>query len=140
MQSIKDVYPGIFIHSVYLNEDGKEDRKAGWFGNVNQQVFNVSQQLSDLSELEQGFDAIGFSQGGQFLRAYVERYNSPPVHNLITFGSQHMGISDIPACRPFDVLCQLARRAAKGGVYGEWAQENLVQVKPAQNSSRPTIA
>ncbi len=33
------------------------------FGNVNQQVFNVSQQLSDISELEQGFDAIGFSQG-----------------------------------------------------------------------------
>jgi palmitoyl-protein thioesterase len=69
--------------------------------------------------------------GGQFLRAYVERYNSPPVHNLITFGSQHMGVSDLPVCRPGDWTCQLARRAARQGVYGHWAQENLVQVRVA---------
>jgi palmitoyl-protein thioesterase len=69
-----------------------------------------------------------FCAAGQFWRAYVERYNSPPVHNLITFGSQHMGVSDLPPCRPFDVLCQLARRAARGGVYSEWAQKNVVSV------------
>ena len=39
-----------------------------------------------------------------------------------------MGISDIPPCRPYDFLCQVARRATKGAVYGKWAQENLVQV------------
>lgn len=52
----------------------------------------------------------------------------PPVNNLITFGSQHMGVSDIPACRRYDFLCQMARRAAKGAVYSEWAQENVIQV------------
>lgn len=66
--------------------------------------------------------------GGQFLRAYVERYNDPPVHNLITFGSQHMGVSDIPGCKPLDLTCQLARRAALGGVYTPWAQSHIVQV------------
>lgn len=84
--------------------------------------------MSSVPELSKGFDAIGFSQGGQFLRAYVQRNNTPPVHNLITFGSQHMGISDLPLCSPFDLLCQVARRAAKAGVYSKWAQENLVQV------------
>jgi len=69
------------------------------------------------------------SVGGQFLRAYVERYNNPPVHNLITFGSQHMGVSDIPPCRRYDFLCQMARRAAKSAVYGQWAQENLITVR-----------
>lgn len=67
--------------------------------------------------------------GGQFLRAYVERYNSPPAHNLITFGAQHMGVSDIQPCRPFDVTCQLARRAMRNGVYGEWAQKNIIPVR-----------
>ncbi|KAF8626861.1 hypothetical protein AX15_004681 [Amanita polypyramis BW_CC] len=67
--------------------------------------------------------------GGQFLRAYVERYNQPPVNNLITFGSQHMGISDVPLCSTYDFLCQVARRAVKGAVYGHWAQENLVQAQ-----------
>ena len=116
------------------------------FGNVNSQLEGVAAQLDSIEELSDGFDAIGFSQGmcaiahlvvgssddttgGQFLRAYVERYNSPPVHNLITFGSQHMGIADIPTCRPGDWTCQLARRAARAGVYTHWAQSNLVQVR-----------
>ncbi len=68
------------------------------------------------------------ASGGQFLRAYVERHNDPPIRNLITFGSQHMGIADIPACKPFDLLCQIARNAARAGVYNEWVQQNLVQV------------
>ena len=58
----------------------------------------------------------------------MERHNDPPIRNLITFGSQHMGIADIPPCKPFDVLCQLARNVARAGVYNEWAQQNLVQV------------
>ena len=67
--------------------------------------------------------------GGQFLRAYAERYNHPPIRNLITFGSQHMGIADMPACKPYDVLCQVVRNVARAGVYNEWAQQNLVQVR-----------
>jgi len=67
--------------------------------------------------------------GGQFLRAYVERYNDPPMRNLITFGSQHMGISDLPGCKPTDFLCRAARSAARSGVYTSWAQKNLVQVR-----------
>ena len=39
-----------------------------------------------------------------------------------------MGISDIPICGQYDLLCQVARRAAKAAVYGSWAQENLIQV------------
>ena len=66
--------------------------------------------------------------GGQFLRAYIERHNDPPIRNLITFGSQHMGIADMPACKPYDVLCKVARNVARAGVYNEWAQQNLVQV------------
>ena len=61
------------------------------------------------------------------MRAYIERYNAPPVNNLITFGSQHFGVSDIPGCTPGDVLCLLAHRAAKAGIYTTWAQHNLIQ-------------
>ncbi|KAI0331191.1 alpha/beta-hydrolase [Cubamyces sp. BRFM 1775] len=136
MNLIKGMHPGIFIHSVYLNENIEEDERAGFFGNVNEQVLLVAEQLANVTELQGGFDAIGFSQGGQFMRAYVERFNSPPVHNLITFGSQHMGVSDLPACRAWDVLCQLARRAARGGVYTEWAQTNLVQAQYFRDPDR----
>jgi len=129
MKLIKQIHPGIFIHSVYINQDLSEDRKAGFYGNVNDQVEFVAEQLASIPELADGFDAVGLSQGGQFFRAYVERYNLPPVNNLITFGSQHMGISDIPLCRPYDFLCQLARRTAKSAVYSSWAQNNLIQAQ-----------
>ncbi|KAJ7287376.1 palmitoyl-protein thioesterase [Mycena rebaudengoi] len=128
-EEIKTIYPGIFVHLVYIEDDLDKDKQAGFYGNVNDQVEFVADQLAAVPELADGFDAIGFSQGGQFLRAYVERYNSPPVHNLITFGSQHTGISDIPVCRPRDFLCQIARRATKSAVYGSWAQANLVQAQ-----------
>ncbi|KAJ3901416.1 palmitoyl-protein thioesterase [Lentinula edodes] len=126
---IKNVHPGIFIHSIYIEEELDKDRQAGFYGNVNTQLDLVANQLANILELKNGFDGIGFSQGGQFLRAYVERYNSPPVHNLLTFGSQHMGISDIPTCRPYDFICQAARRATKKAVYSPWAQANLVQAQ-----------
>jgi palmitoyl-protein thioesterase len=52
----------------------------------------VCEQLAGIEALHSGFDAMGFSQGGQFLRGFVERCNHPPVRNLITWGSQHNGI------------------------------------------------
>jgi len=134
--AIEKMHPGIFIHSVYIDPDPKEDKRATFFGNVDEQVELVAQQLKDIRKLSGGFDAIGFSQGGQFLRAYIERHNDPPIRNLITFGSQHMGISDLPACKPYDLLCNLARNAVRAGVYNDWAQQNLVQAQyyrdPAQ--------
>ncbi|KAI0044352.1 alpha/beta-hydrolase [Auriscalpium vulgare] len=133
---IQDIHPGIFIHSVYIDPDDKEDQRATFYGNVDEQVDLVALQLANVTELEGGFDAIGFSQGGQFLRAYVERYNTPPIYNLITFGSQHMGVADMAVCKPLDLLCRLARNAARAGVYRPWAQEHLVQAQyfrdPAQ--------
>ncbi|KAI0267048.1 alpha/beta-hydrolase [Gloeopeniophorella convolvens] len=133
---IVDVHPKIFIHNVYIDPDVKEDERAGFYGNINEQIEQVAQQLQNVSELSGGFDAIGFSQGGQFLRAFVERHNVPPVRNLITFGSQHMGVADIAACKPYDLLCQLARIAARVGVYSEWAQRNLVQAQYFRDPSQ----
>ncbi|KAH8993417.1 Alpha/Beta hydrolase protein [Lactarius akahatsu] len=125
---IAQMHPGIFIHSIYIDQDVKEDQRATYYGNVDDQVEQVAEQLKAVPELSGGFDAMGFSQGGQFLRAYVERHNDPPIRNLITFGSQHMGIAGIPGCGPFDVLCQLARKATRVGVYNGWVQQNIIQV------------
>ncbi|KAF9052293.1 palmitoyl-protein thioesterase [Hymenopellis radicata] len=126
---IKEIHAGIFIHSIYIVDNNDDDRKACFYGNVNTQLAGVAKQLSDIPELSTGFDAIGFSQGGQFLRAYVERYNDPPIHNLITFGSQHMGVSDMPACSAWDLLCRAARGVALGAAYSAWVQDNIVMAQ-----------
>lgn len=123
---LRQAYPGIYVKLISLAEDLASDQRAGFFGNVNEEVEQVCQDLAADDQLLDGFDAIGFSQGGQFLRAYVQRCNKPVVRNLITFGSQHMGISDLPACKPTEFLCRLAEGALRGGIQTDYAQSHIV--------------
>ncbi|KAG0372528.1 hypothetical protein BGX24_000138 [Mortierella sp. AD032] len=128
--SISELAPEIFIHSISLAESESEDQRAGFFGNVNKQIEAVCEQLKSIPELEGGFNAVGFSQGGQFLRAYVQRCNTPPIHNLITVGSQHGGVSDIPGCvNPDDSSCKLMRTIARSGVYSGYVRDHIVQAQ-----------
>ncbi|KAG0029564.1 hypothetical protein BGZ81_003626 [Podila clonocystis] len=120
MQSIKDIAPEVFIHSVSLAESESDDQRAGFFGNVNHQ---------DIKELQNGFNAVGFSQGGQFLRAYVQRCNDPPIHNLVTVGAQHGGVTDIPGCVNADASCKLMRSIARTGVYSGYVRDHIIQAQ-----------
>ncbi len=44
-----------------------QDWESGYFGSVNQQVDYVCEALRNDANLTQGYNAIGISQGGQFL-------------------------------------------------------------------------
>lgn len=67
------------------------------------------------------------------MRAYVERCNVPAVRNLVTFGSQHMGVADLPACKPTDLLCRLAEGALRGSVYSDYSQSHIVTAQYFRN-------
>jgi len=98
--------------------------------NVNDQVSYVYNQISSNTNLTKGFNAIGFSQGSQFLRAFVERYNSPPVHNLISIGGQHQGVYGFPKCPGVNyTLCEWVRTLLNYGAYVSWVQDFLVQAE-----------
>lgn len=119
--------------------------------------------MAEVRELHDGFDAVGFSQGGQILRAYVQRCNRPPVRNLITVGAQHQGVANFPGCpediEPSSVLfpslpdddngmlyqvrfeaasrdCAWWQRMIKQRVYSSWAQEHIVQAQYFKDPTR----
>lgn len=98
IERIKSALPGVFIHSVRVGKTPEEDRKRSLLDNMNRQIKEVCDQLAGIPELADGFNAIGLSQGGQFLRAYIERCNQPRVKKLITLGSQHQGVQSLPGC------------------------------------------
>ncbi|EGX88730.1 palmitoyl-protein thioesterase precursor [Cordyceps militaris CM01] len=126
------VHPGTFVHAISLaDDDASADRSATFFGNVSAQVDAVCAQLAAHPILSSApaVDALGFSQGGQFLRAYVERCNAPPVRSLVTFGSQHNGIAQFRACAPTDFLCQGAMALLRFNTWSAFVQGRLV---PAQ--------
>lgn len=118
------------MHAIYLDEDAGSDRSASFFGLVDTQLSQVCAQLQAVPELAHGFNAIGFSQGGQFLRGYVERCNDPPLKTLITFGAQHNGIADfLGSCKPTDFLCKSASSLLRSSKWAPWVQRKVV---PAQ--------
>ncbi|KAK2506097.1 hypothetical protein MC885_012180 [Smutsia gigantea] len=81
--------PGIYVLSLEIGKNQKEDVENSFFLNVNSQVTTVCQILAKDPKLQQGYNAMGFSQGGQFLRAVAQRCPSPPMINLISVGGQH---------------------------------------------------
>jgi palmitoyl-protein thioesterase len=134
IQSVADLfnvlYPSTFVYPIRLASSGSSDRSATFLGNVNTQLAAVCEDLAAIPELAHGFNALGFSQGGQFLRGYVERCNSPPVKTLVTFGSQHNGIAEfIARCEPGDWVCSGARGLLRNSKWSALVQGKVV---PAQ--------
>jgi len=132
---IREKLPGIYVKLITFGDSESQDRQASYFGDVNQQLSEVCAMLEKDAELVHGFNAIGFSQGGAFMRGYVERCNSPRVYNLITFGSPHGGAAEAPNCdENNDLWCDIVRSIIRRNVYGEWAQTHVI---PAQYFKDP---
>lgn len=103
--------------------------KASFFGNAREQVEKAHAQIAATPQLAHGYDAIGFSQGGQFLRSLAQSFPEPRMHTLITLGSQHMGVARLPPCSEGDFLCKASEWALKAGAWTGYAQSHIV---PAQ--------
>ena len=126
------VNPGTYVHIIHLADTGSSDRSASFFGNVTEQIQLVCAQLQadPILSTAPAIDALGFSQGGQFLRGYIERCNNPPVRSLLTFGAQHNGISQFQKCASAtDFVCQGANALLRFGTWSDFVQSRLV---PAQ--------
>ncbi|KAJ5475642.1 hypothetical protein N7539_007929 [Penicillium diatomitis] len=133
----ESINPGTYVHIIRLADTGSGDRRATFFGNVTEQIETVCEQLAanPILSTAPAVNALGFSQGGQFLRGYIERCNSPPVRNLVTFGSQHNGISDFQSCSLGDWLCNGAEALLRSGRWTDFAQGRVV---PAQYFRDPS--
>lgn len=125
------VNPGTFVHNVQLGQDPNADRTASFYGNVTTQLEEVCDALAahPILSTAPAIDALGFSQGGLFLRGYVERCNAPPVRSLVTFGTPHMGISEFKECGAADFLCKGAMALLRFNTWSSFVQSKLV---PAQ--------
>ncbi|KAI1421641.1 palmitoyl-protein thioesterase 1 [Xylaria sp. FL1777] len=130
-QLIEEANPGTFVYFIRLDDSSANDRRATFYGNVTEQIAKVCEDLAahPILSTAPAIDAVGFSQGGQFLRGYVERCNAPPIRNLVTFGSQHNGIVDYRACGSSDWLCRGAMALLHGNTWTSFVQSRLV---PAQ--------
>ncbi|KAH8804717.1 palmitoyl protein thioesterase [Xylogone sp. PMI_703] len=126
-----EVHPGTLVYYIHIDDDASADRTASFLGNLTLHVEKVCADLAahPILSTAPAIDALGFSQGGQFLRAYIERCNFPPVRSLVTFGSQHNGISEFQGCGSTDWICKGAQGLLRLNTWSSFVQSRLV---PAQ--------
>ena len=127
---IEEKVKGIYVFSIQIGSNFVDDELSGFFKNSNEQIKIVCEQLSQDPKLKNGFNAMGFSQGGQFLRALVQRCGNITMHNLISVGGQHQGVYGFPKCigEKYE-LCDIVRRLLNEGAYISEIQKDLVQAE-----------
>lgn len=122
--------PGIYVRSLMIGNNIGEDIENGFLMNVNDQVTEVCKKLTSDKKLANGYNAIGFSQGGQFLRAVAQRCPVPPMRNLISIGGQHQGIYGLPHCPGNNnKICDMVRKFLNYGAYVSYVQNHIVQAE-----------
>ncbi|WZN64525.1 palmitoyl protein thioesterase [Chloropicon roscoffensis] len=139
MGRVKDLIQqeiGAYVVSIRLGATEAEDQRAGFFGLVPVQIAHVCHELASDSRLSAGFNAVGFSQGGQFLRAVVQVCptlvpNFPRTSALVTLGGQHQGVMDWPGCgdAASTALCRSLQALLAFGAYSDFLQRRVVQAQ-----------
>ncbi|XP_076181396.1 palmitoyl-protein thioesterase 1 isoform X2 [Ptiloglossa arizonensis] len=125
---IEATIPDIYVYSIRLGNNEIEDVEHSYFGNINQQISKVCEQLSKNEHLKDGYNAIGFSQGAQFLRAVIQRCPNPPISNFISVGGQHQGVFGFPNCESLGHdTCNRMTQMIKYGAYLNFIQEKFIQ-------------
>jgi len=97
---------------------------------VNTQVELVCAMIKNDSQLQGGYNAIGLSQEGQFLRAVAQRCPEPRMINLISLGGQHQGVFGLPRwSAPKKEWCEIIDKLITHVAYAGWVQKFLVQAE-----------
>lgn len=128
-------FPGMEVYSVQIGHSPIQDELAGYFSNVNNQIEQACQKILENESIKShgSFNAVGFSQGAQFLRALVQRcpfkqQANIRMKNLISLGGQHQGVFGLPNC-PSSTFCDYIRYMLTHGAYERSVQEHLVQAE-----------
>ncbi|CAL8134892.1 unnamed protein product [Orchesella dallaii] len=130
LRFIEDQLPGVYVKSIQMGSSIADDVKSGYFRNVNDQVKQVCEEIKNDTNLRNGYNAIGLSQGGQFLRAVAQRCPTPPMINLISLGGQHQGVFGLPKCSaPKQSWCEVIDKLLTHVAYEGWVQNFLVQAE-----------
>ncbi|KAG5667583.1 hypothetical protein PVAND_015560 [Polypedilum vanderplanki] len=118
----------VYVTSLEIGGSYVRDYESGYFIHPDKQLQDACNQIANNKILSNGFNAIGFSQGSQFLRALVQRCPAAKVKNLISLGGQHQGVYGLPNCPSLTTKsCEYFREMLNYAAYTGWVQKRLVQ-------------
>uniref|UniRef100_A0A7E4UZE4 Palmitoyl-protein thioesterase 1 n=1 Tax=Panagrellus redivivus TaxID=6233 RepID=A0A7E4UZE4_PANRE len=121
--------PGVYVHSLEFGGGPIMDTEHGFLGNMNNLVLEACAMIRLDKRLRNGYNAVGFSQGGLFLRAVAQRCPEPTMKNLISIGGPQQGVYGFPYCPGPTHICDWVRYALNLGAYTSYVQNRIVQAQ-----------
>uniref|UniRef100_A0A0N4ZPF7 Palmitoyl-protein thioesterase 1 n=1 Tax=Parastrongyloides trichosuri TaxID=131310 RepID=A0A0N4ZPF7_PARTI len=126
---IQKQLPGVYVHSLMIGDNVASDTEHGFIGNMNFLVEEACEKIRKDPYLRNGYNGLGFSQGGLFMRAVAERCPTPQMNNLISIGGPQQGIYGFPYCVGPTRLCRYVKTLLNYGAYTGFVQRNVVQAQ-----------
>ena len=126
---IEDSIPGSYVVSLMIGTNPGDDSYNSYFMPIHKQLEMACESVSNDPKLAQGFHAIGFSQGGLFVRALAQTCAGAKVLNLISIGGPQQGIFGLPECLGEKGVCEEVKRLLDIGAYTPLVQNRLVQAQ-----------
>lgn len=106
---------------------GAQDMLSSFFLTMNEQTDLFAQAVQADPRLAEGFDAISLSQGSLLIRAYIQRYNDPPVRRWISIHGPLLGVAGLPQCDMERALCDKVDALVGLGADTSFVQAHLAQ-------------
>lgn len=143
VQHTSQLLDNVYTVCIPTGDNQSDDTRNGYFLNMDASVDVFAAKIRADPQLQQGFHAIGFSQGNNVIRGYIAKYNAPAVHTFLSVNGVNAGIGAVPYCRPEllssyhtvvgDVssvtfsMCDLLMEQASRSAYTEFAQKHSFQ-------------